>query len=101
MIRDKKRVLLVDDVVEIRHLLRILLANVQFCQVVGEAEDGREAIELTQQLQPDVIVLDVQMPGMSGLEALPAIFEAAPHSAPSTRSPSGASRHRHRSSVRF
>ena len=71
-------VLLVDDTVEIRYLLRILLANVTRCHVAGEAENGREAIELTRTLQPVVVVLDVQMPVLGGLDALPQILAAAP-----------------------
>ncbi len=73
-------VLLVDDTVEIRYLLRILLANVRLCRVVAEAKDGQEAIELAERLQPDVIILDVEMPVLTGLEALPRIKEVSPAS---------------------
>ena len=73
-----KRVLLVDDIVEIRYLVRMLLANVRGCQVVAEAEDGAQAVELTRRLQPDVVVLDVQMPVLDGFSALPKIHEVAP-----------------------
>ncbi len=78
MTGEAKRVLLVDDVVEIRYLMRMLLANVRLCQVVGEAENGEQAIELAKRLQPDVVVLDLGMPILNGLEALPSILEAAP-----------------------
>ena len=74
-----KRVLLVDDVVEIRYLLRMLLANVRLCQVVGEAENGQRAVELARELQPDLVILDLEMPVLDGLEALPRILEAAPN----------------------
>ncbi len=73
-----KRILLVDDVVEIRYLLRMLLANVRLCQVVGEAEDGKGAVELAQELQPDVVILDVEMPVLDGFRALPMILQVAP-----------------------
>ena len=73
-----KGILLVDDIVEFRYLMRILLANVTPCQVVGEAGNGEVAIELAQSLQPDVIVLDVNMPVMGGFEALPKLREVAP-----------------------
>ena len=76
--RDIKTVLLVDDTVEIRYLLRMLLANVTLCRVVGEAENGAEAIDAARELQPDIVILDVQMPVMSGVEALPHILEEAP-----------------------
>ncbi len=75
----KAGVLLVDDVVEMRYLLRILLANVTRCHVIGEAENGEEAVALARTLQPDIVVLDVQMPRMNGLEALPLIKQAVPH----------------------
>ena len=73
-----KRVLLVDDVVEIRYLVRMLLANVRGCQVVAEAEDGLQAVELAERLRPDVVVLDVNMPVLDGFAALPKILEVAP-----------------------
>ena len=76
-----QRVLLVDDVVEIRYLLRMLLANVRLCHVVGEAEDGRQAIAQAEELKPDIVILDIDMPILTGLEALPSILEAAPDAA--------------------
>ena len=75
-----KTVLLVDDTVEIRYLLRMLLANVTLCQVVAEAENGEEAIELARSLRPDVVILDMVMPVMDGRTALPRILEASPES---------------------
>ena len=73
-----KCVLLVDDIVEIRYLVRMLLANVRGCQVVAEAENGAEAVELAERLQPHVVVLDVHMPVLDGFSALPRILEVAP-----------------------
>jgi DNA-binding NarL/FixJ family response regulator len=71
---DKIRILIVDDHTVVRKGLRALLSDEKYgIQVVGEAADGREAIELTRLLQPEVILLDLAMPGMSGLEAIPAI----------------------------
>ena len=77
---DACRVLLVDDTPEIRYVLRALLGGVQSLDVIGEAKDGREAIDLAEHHQPDVIVLDVSMPIMDGFEALPHITSVAPAS---------------------
>ena len=71
-------ILLVDDSGKIRSLLRTLLANLASLGVVGEAADGKHAIELASELQPDVVVLDLQLPILDGLDALPAIRAAAP-----------------------
>ncbi len=71
-------VLLVDDVADIRLLLRSLFAVYPGVEVVGEAGDGQQAIELAGTTQPDLVVLDLSMPVMDGVAALPAIREAAP-----------------------
>ncbi|HLH60669.1 MAG TPA: response regulator transcription factor [Ktedonobacteraceae bacterium] len=63
------RVLLADDHDILRQGLKMLLGLQKDLQVVGEARTGREAVALAQQLQPDVIVLDISMPDMDGLEA--------------------------------
>lgn len=72
-----RRVLIVDDDASIRTLVRGVLALADAC-VVGEALNGREGIELAAQLQPDLIVLDIEMPLMQGTEAYPRIRAAAP-----------------------
>jgi PAS domain S-box-containing protein len=74
-----RRVLLVDDSSDIRLLLRRMLTRVSNFDVVGEASDGREAIALATNLQPDVVVLDLAMPIMDGLEALPQLRQRLPH----------------------
>ncbi len=63
------RVLLADDHDILRQGLKMLLGLQKDLQVVGEARTGREAVALVQQLQPDVVVLDISMPDMDGLEA--------------------------------
>jgi len=63
------RILLVDDQRLMREGLRILLELEPDLQVVGEAEDGHSAVELYATLQPDVVLMDVRMPGMDGVEA--------------------------------
>jgi two-component system nitrate/nitrite response regulator NarL len=71
------RILVVDDHPLTREALAALLAGHGF-DVVGEASDGREAIEAGRRLQPQLILLDLSMPDVDGLEALPALKEAAP-----------------------
>ncbi|MBP7690602.1 MAG: response regulator transcription factor [Anaerolineales bacterium] len=75
---DKTRLLLADDHAVLRSGLRLLLDAQPDLRVVGEAGDGAEALHLASQLQPDLILLDLTMPGLSGLEALPALRKAAP-----------------------
>lgn len=67
---------MVDDADDLRALLRIKLERSAGLQVVGEAVDGVDAVEQATRLQPDLVVLDVAMPRMDGLEALPLILEA-------------------------
>lgn len=61
--------LVVDDHDGIRVMLRRFLADIGGCQVVGEAADGLEAVELALTLEPDVVVMDYAMPSMNGLDA--------------------------------
>jgi two-component system response regulator NreC len=78
MTEAKTRVLLVDDHAVVRSGLRSLLAAESDFDVVGEAANAHEAIFEARALQPDVIVLDVVMPGESGIEALPKLRSEAP-----------------------
>ena len=71
-------VVVCDDVAEIRQLARAVLEEAGDMEVVGEAADGREAIEVVEQHQPDVVVLDLSMPELDGLEAIPLIHQVAP-----------------------
>src|SRR5689334_4281265 len=64
------RVLIVDDHAIVRQGLRSLLENQPEIAVLGEAADGGTAIQLTHELAPDVILMDLLMPGMSGIEAI-------------------------------
>jgi two-component system nitrate/nitrite response regulator NarL len=70
-------ILLVDDHPLTRDGLAALLAGHGF-DVVGQASDGLEAIDLARELQPDVVLLDLSMPGMGGLDALPRLRNEAP-----------------------
>jgi DNA-binding NarL/FixJ family response regulator len=75
------RVLLVDDTTEYRTMLRIILQQQGGFEIVGEAANGAEAVELTRALRPDVVVLDLAMPVMDGLEALPLLRDVSPETA--------------------
>ena len=73
-----RRILIVDDSPLIRHSLRACIERNTDWEVCGEAENGRVAIERVQQLHPDVVILDWQMPVMNGLEAAKEIRRIAP-----------------------
>ena len=72
------KVLIADDVVEMRDLLRLAMTRHGGFEVVAEAGDGRTAIELAGLHKPDVVLLDLAMPDMDGLEAIPLIHRALP-----------------------
>jgi DNA-binding NarL/FixJ family response regulator len=72
------RVVLVDDHATVRRLLRELIEDDGRFQLVGEAENGREAIETAKRLQPDAVILDQEMPEMTGTEALPQLVSIVP-----------------------
>src|SRR5512147_2401633 len=72
------RILLVDDHTLFRRGLTALLSRDAQFQVVGDAADAGEAQRRAQELQPDLILLDNHLPGVSGVDALPALREAAP-----------------------
>ena len=73
------RVLIVDDHPVVRAGLRGMLESQQCLEVVGEAEDGEEAVKLTEQLSPNVVLMDLRMPGMSGVAATAQIKERMTH----------------------
>lgn len=72
------RVLLVDDHAIVREGLRMVLAAEQSIEVIGEAGDGREALDLVDGLRPDVVVMDIAMPNLNGLEATQQIVRRYP-----------------------
>jgi DNA-binding NarL/FixJ family response regulator len=75
MERSEIRVLLVDDQTLVRQGVRSLLELSENIRVVAEATDGRQAVELIPQVEPDVVLMDMRMPVMSGLEALQLLAE--------------------------
>jgi DNA-binding NarL/FixJ family response regulator len=73
------RLLIADDQTITRSGLRSLLASQAEIEIVGEARDGEQAVELASSLQPDVILMDLRMPSISGIEATRRIHRASPH----------------------
>jgi CheY-like chemotaxis protein len=71
-------ILVVDDNANIRHLLRVFVESNGF-KVCGEAENGADAVEKAKQLQPDLVLLDLTMPIMTGTEAAPILKRMLPH----------------------
>ena len=76
--KDHIRVLVVDDSPLIRDILTSMLESVSDFQVVGQAANGWEAVQLTARLRPDVITMDIRMPRLSGLEAIRQIMSTNP-----------------------
>jgi NarL family two-component system response regulator LiaR len=74
----RTRVLIVDDHQMVREGLKALLASALDLEVVGEAENGREAVDLVNALSPDVVLMDLVMPVMDGAEATGRILDEAP-----------------------
>ena len=72
------RILLADDHAVLRAGLRLLLENQPELEVVGEASTGLEALELAVKLHPNLILLDLSMPGLGGLDALPTLRKSVP-----------------------
>jgi DNA-binding NarL/FixJ family response regulator len=75
---ERIRVLIADDHPMFRHGMRALLDSVPDVEVVGEADTGDDAIALAEASSPDVILMDIKMPGINGLEATRRIVQASP-----------------------
>lgn len=76
---EKIRILIADDQVITRSGLRVLLSATDELQIVGEASNGEETIAMANAEQPDVILMDLRMPGVNGIEATRRIHRTSPH----------------------
>lgn len=74
----QRRILVVDDHATFRHMLRVFLEQNPNWEVCGEAADGCEAVERTSELNPDIILMDLQMPRLNGIEATRRIHQQFP-----------------------
>ena len=74
------RILLADDHAVVRQGFKMILSAQPDMEIVGEAGNGREAVELADQLHPDIVVMDVAMPELNGIEATRRLAASAPHS---------------------
>ncbi len=77
---DEITTLIVDDHEVVREGLRLSLSRAPHIRVVGEASDGASAVEMAERRKPDVVIMDVRMPGMDGLEATKLLTERVPES---------------------
>jgi len=76
-----KRILIADDNQEFRRSTRLMLTLVPNIQIVGIAKDGREALKMAHQYQPDIALLDINMPGINGLDAVNKMMQLFPNMA--------------------
>jgi DNA-binding NarL/FixJ family response regulator len=74
----KVRVLIVDDIAQVRQGLRTVLTLAEEIEVIGEAVDGRDAIQQVEELQPDVVLMDLEMPVMDGYAATTQVKSRCP-----------------------
>lgn len=74
----KLRILIADDVQETRRNTRLMIAALDYAEVVAIASNGRQAVEMTEEQHPDIVILDINMPEMDGLTAYKHIIQAHP-----------------------
>ncbi len=74
----KTTFVITDDAIFMRTLLRKIIEQAEEYEVVGEASNGREAIDAAQKYQPDILTLDITMPEMDGIQAVPEILKVSP-----------------------
>src|SRR5208337_648039 len=73
------RILLADDHAVVRHGFKMILSAQPDMEIVGEAGNGRDAVELAERLKPEVVVMDVSMPELNGIEATRRLADSTPH----------------------
>src|SRR5690242_820094 len=73
------RILLADDHAVVRQGFKMILGSQADMEIVGEAGNGREAVELAESLKPDIVVMDVAMPELNGIEATRRLASSVPH----------------------
>ena len=76
---ERHRILVVDDHDDFRHGLEALVGATDTMELVGSVRDGADAVRMSLELQPDVVLMDLHMPGLNGIEATARIVEASPH----------------------
>jgi YesN/AraC family two-component response regulator len=80
-LKKKLRVLIADDVHETRRNTRLMVATIDYAEVVAIASNGRQAVEMTEEQHPDIVILDINMPEMDGLTAYKQIAQSHPDTA--------------------
>src|SRR5665811_789826 len=77
-VRDAKRVVLCDDHEIVRDAIKSRMANSPTLQIVGEATNGRDVVDVVKELEPDVLIIDVELPKRDGIEATKDVLKARP-----------------------
>ena len=72
-VRDAKRVVLCDDHEIVREAIKARMANSSTVEIVGEASNGRDVVDVVKEIEPDVLIIDVELPKRDGIEATKAI----------------------------
>src|SRR3954451_21817673 len=77
-VREAKRVVLCDDHEIVREAIKARMANSQVLDIVGEAGNGRDVVDVVKELEPDVLIIDVELPKRDGIEATQEVLKARP-----------------------
>jgi DNA-binding NarL/FixJ family response regulator len=77
-VREAKRVVLCDDHEIVREAIKSRMANSNIVEIVGEASNGRDVVNAVKELEPDVLIIDVEMPKRDGIEATKEVLKVRP-----------------------